>query len=156
MAASAIEDPSPAQGPTWLRGVHFNPLVDPERSDFPWLLHYQRHRPAVRLALRELEATARVNHVNDIVLMPHTLKQPPRGPQPGEALEAWANVPALEHLAAFVDDCHGGGLSVEFDLACNLWTPRSVAPEHQVASQRHWPMPDATPWDEASTPGTSG
>lgn len=149
VGAAAAE--SPATADSGFRGVYFNPLVDPEHPDFPWLLHYPQHRGQVRQALRELATEARVNLVDVIVCMPHTLAAPPRGPKAGERLESWASLDALDHLAEFVDDCHGAGLAVGFDLACNLWVPLHVDPEHQIGKTGVWPMPDDTPWDEAAT-----
>jgi len=143
----AASEPAPP-----FRGVFFNPQTNAD-PNFPWLLHYGDCREEVRAALRELVDTLQVNLVAVFILIPNTLKDPPHGNESGQALEAWANMAFLDHVAAFVDDCHAAGLSVAFDLADNRWIP------HRVDATRHlgqpgnpwWPVADETPWDEAAS-----
>lgn len=133
------------------RGVHFNPQVaaDPH---FPWLLLYAPHRDAVRSALRELVREARLNLVSVFVMIPHSLRTPGRGNRVGERLEDWANLAYLDNVAAFVDDCHAAGLSVELDLVDNRWVPHTVDPDNHIGKPGNpwWPVADQNPWEEAA------
>ena len=150
MSASAAEVPA-AKRPPQFRGVYFNPLVKSDTPDFPWILFHADHRDGVRTALRELADTTGVNLVDIFVLIAHSLKDPKQAPRAGQPLREWANEAYVDNVAAFVDDCHDAGLSVELDLASNLWVPYSVDPERQIGNSAHWPKPDETPWDESAT-----
>ena len=130
-----------------LRGVFFNPQVKQSESpEFPWLLLYPQCRSEVRTHLQELISTTDINFVSIFVNIAHSLKQPSRSPPAGQPLTAWANINYLDNVAAFIDDCHTAGVSVEIDLACNLWVPHSVEPKHQIANSSKWPMPGESPW----------
>jgi hypothetical protein len=142
--------PLPRTG-TGLRGVFFNPQVKPGASpDFPWLLLYPQCRSEVRTHLKELVATTGINFVGIFVNIAHSLKQPSRPPQADQPLTAWANTAYLDNVAAFLDDCQTAGVSVEIDLACNMWVPPSVEPKHQIANSGKWPMPSESPWIESA------
>lgn len=132
------------------RGVHFNPQLKPGDDYYPWLCFYTEHRARVQELLRDAVDTARLNLVDIYVCMPHTLKNSVKAPGASEHVTSWANLTCLDGVAAFVDDCSAAGLSVEIDLACNLWAPAGIEPEKQIANSGHWPMPDETPWDEAA------
>jgi hypothetical protein len=132
-------------------GVFFNPRVEPHVPGFQeWLCRYPQYRTQIRTHLHELVDTAAVNFIEIFVSIPYSLKTPSQAPREGQALEDWANVAYLDGAAAFVDDCHQAGVSVEIDLACNMWIPYSVDPRRQIANTGCWPMPDETPWDESA------
>ncbi|MFA6239664.1 MAG: hypothetical protein WC655_01970 [Candidatus Hydrogenedentales bacterium] len=149
--AAAEPHATPHSNQTPFRGVHFNPQVRADMPDFPWLLFYPEHRETVRRALEELVREARVNFIDIFVMIPHTLAKSAVGPQAGQTLAEWANIAYLDNVAAFIDDCHAAGISLEIDLACNLWIPHSVDSEHHLSNSGHWPKADDTPWDEAAT-----
>ena len=134
-----------------LRGVFFNPQVKRSAApEFPWLLLYPQCRGEIRTNLQELVVTTGVNFVSIFVNIAHSLKQPSQSPPEGQPLTAWANTAYLDNVAAFIDDCHTAGLSVEIDLACNLWLLRSIDLKHQIANSGKWPMPSEAPWIEAA------
>ncbi len=150
------EPPAPVSR-TPFRGVHFNPLIqhkpDAESIDlagYPWLCLYPEVREQVCNAIDELVRVAGINLVDVYVAIPYSLKIPSQAPQEGRALTEWANTSYLDNVAAFVDDCYKRGVSVELDLACNMWIPYSTDPSHQIANTGHWPMPDETPWNESA------
>ena len=128
------------------RGVYFNPLVKPDTPDFPWLSFYPEFRPRIQSVIQELAAVIGINLAAIFVAIPYALKQPSRAPREGEPFDDWANTAYLDGVAAFIDDCFSAGVSVELDLASNLWIPYSVDPRHQIGNTRYWPMPDETPW----------
>lgn len=133
------------------RGVYFNPQVA-GTENFPWLLHYDAHRAALRRALLELRNDAGINLVDVQILIPHSLREPPQGNRVGEPVERWANVTFLDNIATFVDDCHAARISVELDLVDNRWLPPTVDPDGHIGKPGNdsWPQPDSTPWDEAA------
>ena len=133
-----------------LRGVYFNPYLSSE-PHYPWLLHYPKHRGEVQAQLKALATETQLNLVSVFVVIAYSLKTPAEAPVAGASMEAWANLDYLDNVAQFVDDCHDAGLSVELDLASNLWVPYSVDPAHQISNSGYWPKPDETPWDEAAT-----
>jgi len=125
---------------------------------YPWpLFHWydtdSAYRAGIRSALTELARDAGINLITVFVAIPHTLKNPPQGPQAGQPISEWANFTYLDNLALFVDDCHGAGISVELDLADNRWIPFSVDSEHHLGQPGNpsWPVADDTPWDESAT-----
>ena len=141
---------APSIAPTGLRGVYFNPYLSSE-PHYPWLLHYPKHRGEVQAQLKALATETQLNLVSVFVVIAYSLKTPAEAPVAGASMEAWANLDYLDNVAQFVDDCHDAGLSVELDLASNLWVPYSVDPAHQISNSGYWPKPDETPWDEAAT-----
>lgn len=134
-----------------LRGVYFNPQVEDD-PNFPWLLYYAPYRAQVRVALHDLANTARINLVTVFILIPNTLKDPPRGNAVGQTPEEWANIGFLDNAVTFLEDCHEMGISVEFDLADNRWVPYLVDSEHHIGKPGNpwWPVADDTPWDESA------
>ena len=149
-SAPEAHRPLPRTG-TGLRGVFFNPQVkQSEAPEFPWLLLYPQCRSEVRTHLKELVSATDINFISIFVIIAHSLKQPSQSPQEGQPLAAWANIAYLDNVAAFIDDCHTAGVSVEIDLACNLWVPPSVEPKHQIANSGNWPMPGESPWKESA------
>ena len=149
-ATAGLAAGNPATPTPHFRGVYFNPLVKPDMPDFPWLLHYSACREQVRTALHELADTTGVNLVDIFVLIAYSLKDPKQAPHAEQPLEEWAIGTYVNNVAAFVDDCHDAGLSVELDLASNLWVPYSVDPKNQIGDSPYWPKPDETPWDESA------
>ncbi len=149
---SAPEDHSPRPRTSrGLRGVFFNPQVKRSESpEFPWLLLYPQCRSEVRTHLKELVTKTDINFVSIFVNIAHSLKHPSQSPQEGQPLTAWANTSYLDNVASFIDDCHTAGVSVEIDLACNMWVPPSVEPKHQIANSGNWPMPGESPWIESA------
>jgi len=134
-----------------LRGVFFNPQVNRiKASEYPWLLLYPQCRSEVRTHLQELVSTTDINFVSIFVNIAHSLQRPSQSPPEGRPLTAWANTSYWDNVAAFIDDCHTAGVSVEIDLASNLWVPRSVEPKHQIANSGHWPLPSEFPWIESA------
>lgn len=148
MMAGPPADFLPAQ--RW-RGVHFNPQVAPD-PNFPWLIYYDDHREAIRSALADLRATARINLVAVFVMIPHSLREPARGNRIGERTADWANMRFLDNIARFVDDCQAAGLSVELDLVDNRWIPHTVDAESHIGKPGNpwWPVADEDPWEEAA------
>jgi hypothetical protein len=153
LASNELDSALAAQGsakPAPFRGVFFNPLVKPEMPDFPWLCFYPEYRPRIQAALKALAGATGINLVDIFVCIAYSLKTPSQAPQAGQPLAEWANVAYLDGVAAFVDDCHDAGLSVELDLASNLWIPYSVDPAHQIGNSGYWPKPGETPWVESA------
>jgi hypothetical protein len=147
------ERPAPRQvGSAVFRGVYFNPQVHPDPT-FPWLLHYPIYRTRIRTALTELVGMAGINLVDIFVLIPNTLLYPGQGPRAGQPLEEWANISYLDNLATFIDDCQKAGVSVQLDMANNMWIPYSIDSETHLAQPGGpwWPVADETPWDESAT-----
>lgn len=132
------------------RGVYFNPQF--ATKDFPWLLFYSEYRARINTALKELADKTGMNLVDVFVLIPNSLKKPAVGNRVGEATAIWANTTFLDNVAAFVDDCHDAGLSVELDLADNRWIPYSVDSVNHIGKPEGpwWPVADDNPWDEAA------
>ena len=130
----------------FFRGVYFNPLVKPDTPDFSWLSFYPEFRPRIQSVIQELAVVTGINLVAIFVAIPYALKHPSQAPREGEPFDDWANTAYLDGVAAFVDDCFSAGVSVELDLASNLWIPYSVDPRHQIGNSGYWPMPDETPW----------
>lgn len=149
-ASVAAQPAVPARAPSGFRGMYFNPDFG-NAPNYPWLLLYPRHRGEVQTQLKELVEETRANLVAVYVLIAYSLKTPSHAPEAGQPLAAWANLSYLDQVALFVDDCHDAGLSVELDLASNLWVPYSVDPKNQISNSGNWPRPDETPWDEAAT-----
>jgi hypothetical protein len=158
VAVAACSAPSASEhAPGW-RGVFFNPQVAPD-PNYPWLLHYDDHRPSVRAALADVRAVG-LNLVDVHVMIPHSLRTPgpgvpathPRGNRDGEAIEEWANLRFLDNVARFVDDCHAAGLQAELDLVDNRWIPHTVDPEAHIGKPGNpwWPVADQDPWTEAA------
>lgn len=153
----ADADARPAEGPNDLapggfRGLFFNPRIN-NTDDYPWLLHYRKHRDEVKVVLREVVEGPKVNFLATFILIPHTLRSPAQGNVAGQDLAEWANIGFLDNVAAFVDDCHAAGLSVELDLADNRWVPYSVdSANHRIGAPGDpwWPVADDTPWDESA------
>ena len=58
----------------------------------------------------------------------------------------------LDNLAAFLDYCYTQGVSVELDLATNMWIPYRVDTANHIAHAQSewWPKPDDTPWTESA------
>jgi hypothetical protein len=136
-------------GPLNLRGVFFNPQPRDD-PDFPWLLFYPDCRAAVRAEIAGLVEATGVNMVTVYVLIAYSLNRPSDAIQSEQPFSDWANTAYLDNVALFVDDCNAVGLSVELDLASNLWVPYSADAKRQIGHSEHWPMPDETPWDEAA------
>ncbi len=132
------------------RGVFFNPQINTS-SGQPWLACYSQCRAQVCAALHELAGAAGINLVVIFVCIPDTLKKSTQAPQEGQPLGEWANLAYLDNVAAFIEDCHDAGVSVELDLAANMWIPYSVDPEHQLSNKGKWPKPSETPWKESAT-----
>ena len=128
------------------RGVYFNPQVKPADPHYSWLAFYPEHRAIVRETLRQLRTETRINLVDVFVSIPYSLKSPAQTPPTDRPFREWANLSYLDNVAAFVEDCAAAGLTVELDLASNMWIPYSVDPKHQIANSGHWPMPGETPW----------
>ena len=148
--ASTSRGAVPLADKAW-RGVFFNPQVKRgESPEFPWLLHYSLCRHEVQAHLKDLVGTTRVNFVSVFVNIAHSLQKPSRLPQPGQPVASWANTAYLDNVAAFIDDCDEAGLSVEVDLASNLWLPLSVDAQHQIANSGSWPAPTENPWIESA------
>ncbi|MBM3493649.1 MAG: hypothetical protein FJX72_04905, partial [Armatimonadetes bacterium] len=149
-ALRALPPDSRVGAPPW-RGVFFNPQVAPD-PNFPWLIHYDAHRPAIRTALTDLRRHARINLVDIHVMIPHSLRIPARGNRVGESAAQWADTQFLDNVALFVDDCHAAGVQVELDLVDNRWIPHTVDPEAHIGKPGNpwWPVADGDPWDEAA------
>jgi hypothetical protein len=148
--------PLPRNSPG-LRGVFFNPQVNRGKSpEFPWLLLYPQCRNEIRVHLQELVRTTDLNFVCIFVNIAHSLRQPSQSPPEGQPLIAWANTAYWDNVAAFIDDCASAGVSVEIDLASNLWVPRSAEPLHQIANSGNWPMPGEAPCRFTLLPDYSG
>jgi len=141
------------EGPPRFRGIHFNPQFKPgiEAANPPWLLFYSEYRREVQTALQDLASKLGLNLVDIFVPIPHTLRVPQQAPETGQRVDQWANKAYLDNVAAFVDDCYDANLSVELDLACNMWVPYSIETTAHIANKGHWPIPDDTPWDESAT-----
>jgi len=148
ITAACIGGSAASQSP--FRGVYFNPLVKPETPDFPWLCFYPEYRPQIQTTLKELVSATGINLIDIFVCIAYSLKKPSQAPQEGQPLTEWANIAYLDGVAAFIDDCHDAGLSVELDLASNMWIPYSVDPGHQIGNSGYWPKPDETPWNESA------
>jgi hypothetical protein len=143
-------NPGIAGEPALLKGFHFNPWVSDEARGDAWLTRYHLQRDAVDRELQELVAKTGINFIDIQVLIPHTLAHPKQPPIDGMTnVEQWANMTFLQNLVDFLDACHATGVSVEIDLATNMWIPFSVDTAHHIAKSPWWPVPDDTPWTES-------
>ncbi len=129
------------------RGVFFNPQIDPD-PNYPWLLHYDRQRDAVRRHLQDIRKATRLNLLDVFVIIPNSLCTPARGNQWGDPPERWLHLPFVEHVGRFVDDCWDEGLSVELDLVDNRWIPYSIDSAAQIGrpGDPWWPTAGDRPW----------
>lgn len=144
---------SPARGAVSerLQGVHFNPISPSPPGTGHWIADYHLIRPRVRGELAALVRRTHVNFLDVMLLIPLTLRQKARAPDPGARdLRQWANLTTLDNLVAFLDDCHQVGLCVEVDLACNLWIPFRLDTPAHIGNSEWWPKPSDAPWAEAA------
>ena len=137
--------------PERLQGVHFDPSSPSPPGTGHWIADYHLIRDRVRGELAELVETTGVNFLDVMVLIPITMREKAAAPSDqARDVTEWANMRTLNNLVAFLDDCHGLGVSVEIDLACNLWIPMSVDTPNHIGQSEWWPKPDDTPWTEAA------
>lgn len=137
--------------PERLQGVHFNPASPSPPGTGHWLADYHLIRQRVRGEVATLVKETGINFLDVMVLLPVTLREKAKLPAPdSEGPHQWANMQTLDNLVAFLDDCGPLGVSVEIDLACNLWVPYRVDTEHHIGQSEWWPKPDDTPWTEAA------
>jgi hypothetical protein len=132
------------------RGVFFNPLAADPVCGSAWLLHYAECREAVERDLRELVEKTDINLIDLQVLIPWTLADPKKPPRNDSAPTDWVNMATLNNLVSFIDYCGEQGVSLELDLATNMWLPYSVDTASHIANTPWWPEPDSTPWTEAA------
>jgi len=128
-------------------GAHFNPKVS---SGLPWLLYYHRHKKRVNKELSDLVKKTGINFIDIIVLIPRTLKTKKVPPSdPSAPISTWANMDMMNNLVDFLDYCYSQNVSVEIDLANNMWIPFSVDTKNHIANREWWPVPDKDPWTES-------
>jgi len=151
MGALAADQPPQDVSPERLQGVHFNPASPAPPGTGHWLADYHLIRERVNGEVAELVAETGVNFLDVMVLIPVTLRAKAAAPSDtARDVAEWANTTTLDNLVAFLDDCHRLGVSVEIDLASNLWVPYRVDTEHHIGRSEWWPQPDDTPWTEAA------
>ena len=143
--------PQPAKHRVKLRGAYFNPQIRPSESYFPWLRHYDKFRSEVNKELVDLVDKTGINFICIQLLIADTMKDRAAAPHWGPAIADWADTSALDHLVAFLGYCHTLGVSVEIDLANNMWIPFTVDRANHIANREWWPKPSATPWVESVT-----
>jgi hypothetical protein len=137
--------------PERLYGVHFNPQSAAPPGTGHWLLDYPLIRERIQGELAELVQETGVNFLDIMVLIPFTLRDKATPPtDTARAVSAWANLTTLANLVDFLDCCHRLGLSVEIDLATNMWVPYRVDTANHIGQSEWWPKPDDTPWTEAA------
>ena len=147
----ALASRSWAAAPERLQGVHFNPVSETPPGTGHWLADYHFIRERVKGELAELVQETGINFLDVMVLIPTTLGAKATAPSDhAPDVREWANMTTLDNLVAFLDDCDRVGISVEIDLACNLWVPYSVDTPNHIGNSEWWPKPDDTPWTEAA------
>ncbi len=143
--------PAPSVAPEELQGVHFSPASPTPPGTGHWLADYHLIRERVKREVGELVAETGANFLDVMVIIPTTLREKATAPSDAaRGVADWANMTTLDNLVAFLDDCHQLGVSVEVDLACNLWVPYRVDTENHIGQSEWWPEPDDTPWTEAA------
>ena len=139
------------RAPDRLQGVHFNPVSPAPPGTSHWLADYHLIRDRVKREVAELVEETGINFLDVMVLIPVTLREKATAPSDeAHDVSEWANMTTLDNLVAFLDDCHGLGVSVEIDLCTNMWIPYRVDTANHIGQSEWWPKPDDTPWTESA------
>jgi len=133
-----------------LRGAYFNPQTSLGSFDPRWIRDYHKCVEEVNAELAELVRRTGINFIDIQLLIPFTLKETATPPaDDAESITGWANMTTLDNLVTFLDYCSGVGVSVEIDLANNMWIPFLIDTKNHIANSGWWPKPDETPWTES-------
>ena len=85
------------------------------------------HKNEVNKELSDLVDKTGINFIDMQVLIPWTLKMEGVPPSdPNASMTTWANMRTMNNLVDFLDYCYSKNVSVEVDLATNMWIPYTV------------------------------